>query len=75
MLHPLRDIAVLFDASDTGDRVLNIAAHLAQAQQAHLVAVSTAQHPTDIANGFARGAASPPHSTMKPALTPPAPRS
>ncbi|HCL44698.1 MAG TPA: universal stress protein, partial [Pseudomonas sp.] len=56
MLHPLRDIAVLFDASDTGNRVLNIAAHLAQAQQAHLVAVSTAQHPTDIANGFARGA-------------------
>ncbi len=56
MLHPLRDIAVLFDASATGDRVLNIAAHLAQAQQAHLVAVSTAQHPTDLANGFARGA-------------------
>ncbi|MCI1112908.1 universal stress protein [Stenotrophomonas maltophilia] len=56
MLHPLRDIAVLFDASDTGNRVLNIAADLAQAQQAHLVAVSTAQHPTDIANGFARGA-------------------
>ena len=56
MLHPLRDIAVLFDASDTGHRVLNIAADLAQAQQAHLVAVSTALHPTDIANGFARGA-------------------
>lgn len=53
MLHPLRDIAVLFDASDTGHRVLNIAADLAQA---HLVAVSTALHPTDIANGFARGA-------------------
>lgn len=56
MLHPLRDIAVLFDAGDTGHRVLNIAALLAQAQQAHLVAVSTALHPTDIANRFERGA-------------------
>ena len=69
MLHPLRDIAVLFDASDTGNRVLNIAAHLAQAQQAHLVAVSTAQHPTDIANGFARA------SWSSAAAMPPAPHS
>ncbi|RTQ87516.1 universal stress protein [Stenotrophomonas maltophilia] len=56
MLHPLRDIAALFDASETGERLLQIAAQLAQAQQAHLIAVSTALHPSDIASSYARGA-------------------
>lgn len=73
MLHPLRDIAVLFDASDTGNRILHIAAQLAQVQQAHRSPPPSIQPALPVVSPVAP--ALPPRLTMRYVPTPPAPRS
>lgn len=59
MLHWFKDIGVFFDSSDTGLRVLDIAAYLASTQQALLTAMTTAipDENSSAAESFARGAA------------------
>lgn len=58
MSNMLRDIAVFFDASDAGQRILEIAARLAGRQSAHLIGIcSTGNYAYVPEDAFVRGAA------------------
>lgn len=56
MTHRFKDIAVFFDTSETGLRVLDRAVSLASAQQGHLIALTSARPDESVpAASFARG--------------------
>lgn len=56
MNHTLKDIAVFFDESEAGRRILYTAAQLARSQHAHLIGITTTAYTGAlIADGFARG--------------------
>ena len=54
----LKDIAVLFDASESGQRILDTAARLAGTHASHLIGITAlAQQPASLQAGFAKGEA------------------
>lgn len=54
----LKDIAVLFDASEPGQHVLEIASRLAGSHKSHLIGITAlTQEPAPIQAGFAKGSA------------------
>ncbi|WP_119519501.1 universal stress protein [Pseudomonas aeruginosa] len=58
MPHLLKDIAAFFDDSPAGLRILETAALLASAQEAHLIGITMERHRQDApGQGFARGSA------------------
>lgn len=58
MPHMLKEIAVFFDSSEGGRKVLEIAADLAQRHQARLIGISSAAEVNNVpASAFARGGA------------------
>ncbi|CAP44576.1 universal stress protein [Achromobacter pulmonis] len=58
MMHTLKDIAVFFDESEAGRRILDTAARLAGSQNSHLIAITTTRYTGAlVADGFARGEA------------------
>lgn len=56
MSHMLKEIAVFFDTSASGRKLLDLAAHLAGRQNAHLIGISSAPENDAVpASAFARG--------------------
>lgn len=54
----LKDIAVLFDASESGQRILDTATRLAGTHASHLIGITAlAQQPASLQAGFAKGEA------------------